>query len=147
MAVVANPSKAVAAFLTSALEGKTTGTIKEGLRIFQPRLPKGEEGFMPARCAVVSRAGGSQMFSRTFLPVTDTILDVTCFGSTREDANNLADEAMFALQEMRLSKWAGVVLKYVRIAAAPVTGMDTHSNWPEALLVVQVTHSREGGFY
>lgn len=141
---VANPPKAIAAFLTAELGGHTSGNIKEHLRIFQPRLPKDEESWMPRRCAVVSRAGGSLLFSRTFLPITDSILDVTCYGSTREGANDLADEAMQALQELRLSKWEGVVLKWVRIAAAPVSEIDTHSNWPEALLVIQVAHSRRG---
>lgn len=142
--VPANPSKAIAAFLTDALEGHTSGTIKEHLRIFQPRLPKSEESNMPNRCAVITRAGGSQIFSRTFLPIGDSILDVRCYGSTREEANDLADEATLALQELRLSKWAGVQIKWVRIAASPVSDIDDHSNWPESLLVIQVAHSREG---
>lgn len=140
---VANPATGIAAYLTSALGGVTSGTIKEGLRVFRPSLPKEEEPNMPERCIVVSRAGGSQLFSRTFLPITDSILDVTCFGSSRLQADELADEAMQALQDLRECKWEGVVLKWVRIAAGPVADIDDHSNWPESLIVIQVAHNRE----
>lgn len=140
----ANPGLAVAAYLTAKLEGKTEGTVKEGLRVFYPRLPTEEQANMPERAVVVSRAGGSQMLSATFLPIVDAILDVLCYGSTLFEADTLADEVMLALQNLRLSKWEGVVLKWARIAAAPVAEVDPHTNWPESLVVVQVMHNREG---
>jgi hypothetical protein len=140
----ANPGLGVAAYLTSVLGGRTEGTIKEGLRVFYPRLPTEEEGNMPERAVVVSRAGGSQMLSASFLPIVDAILDVLCYGSTLFEADTLADEVMLALQNLRLSKWEGVVLKWARIAAAPVAEVDPHTNWPESLVVVQVMHNREG---
>jgi hypothetical protein len=140
----ANPGKAVAAYLTAKLEGETSGTVKEGLRVFYPRLPTSEQANMPERAVVVSRAGGSQMLSQTFLPIVDAILDVTCYGSTLFEADTLADEAMLALQNLRQSRWEGVVLKWARIAAAPIAEIDNHTNWPESLVVVQVMHNREG---
>jgi hypothetical protein len=70
---------------------------------------------------------------------------VTCYGSTLFEADTLADEAMLALQDLRSSKWEDVVLKWARIAAAPVAEIDPHTNWPESLVVVQVMHNREGG--
>ncbi len=141
----ANPGLAVAAYLTDALGGivEGEGNIRDGLRVFYPRLPTDENELMPWKAIVVSRAGGSQMLSQTFLPVVDGILDVLCYGSTLYEADTLADEAMLALQNLRTSKWEGVVLKWARIAAAPVAEIDTHTNWPESLVVVQVLHARE----
>ena len=52
---VANPATGIAAYLTSALGGVTSGTIKEGLRVFRPSLPKEEEPNMPERCDRVIR--------------------------------------------------------------------------------------------
>lgn len=142
---VADPAKAMAAFLTASLGGRTSGNIREGLRIFQPRLPKSEEDLMPWRCAVITRAGGGLLFAQTFLPITDSILEVTCYGSSRAQANVLADEVALACQELRLSVWEGTTLKWARIAAAPQAGIDDHSNWPESVLHIQVCHSRERG--
>lgn len=141
----ANPGLAVAAYLTEKLGGVTEGTIKEGLRVFYPRLPTSEQSYMPERAVVIARAGGSQMLSQSFLPIVDAILDVTCYGSTLFEADTLADEAMLALQDLRSSKWEDVVLKWARIAAAPVAEIDPHTNWPESLVVVQVMHNRERG--
>ncbi len=138
----ANPGLAVAAYLTNVLGGKTSGTIKEGLRVFYPRLPPEEQANMPERAVVVQRAGGSQMFSRTFLPITDAILDVTSYGSTLFEAETLADEVVLALQDLRQTLQEGVLLRWARIAVAPVAEVDAHTNWPESLVVTQVMHNR-----
>lgn len=147
----ANAATAVAAFLEFELGAGNEENQKEALsplpRVFRPRLPEWAEPLMPEGlkgskgAVVLSHAGGGQLFTATWLPIMDTILDLTCYGSSLLQADELAQEVQLALYYLRQSTWEGTQLKYARIVAGPTAEYDTHTDWPESVLSIQVTHS------
>ena len=145
----ADPTAALAYYLIDALGAATTGTIKEGLRVFAPELPDSEEQYMPAACVVVlpDPSGGSdKLFGRTNLPVRDSRLAIYCYGSTRLESQNLSREVEAALFTFKVSVWNNVKLYWARHeggAWGDEAKIDPNTLWPVAIVFCQVLHDRE----
>jgi len=133
----ADPSEGIALYL----KHDETVAFVTGGRVFRPELPKIEVKYMPRSCAIVRPAGGGNLVgSRDFLPVTDSRLDVVCYGSSRLEAESVARECARALKTLTLSKWGHAKLYWARIAGNPNSVIDPETNWPFAVVVTQVMH-------
>ena len=142
MTTIADPRTAVAAFLKTEV-----GSLVGG-RVFRPELPRGEDSNMPRGCIVVFSGGGGHLFGRDRLGVFDSIMDIACYGSTRLEAENIADAAMYAMREMGHEEWpkseaegAPSLLHWIRIAGGVKSTIDPQTLWPFAMITVQVMHS------
>lgn len=139
MSTAADPTAAIAEYLSTELEA-VTGTVADGLRVFRPNLPKGEDEFMPAACVIVAPSGGSALFGRTFLPIATPIIDCYCYGGTHLQADNVARSVSQALQQLQRSVVEGVCLCWARITAEPKSMVDQDTLWPLAIVSAQVMH-------
>jgi hypothetical protein len=131
---VGNPRSAVARYL------KNTVTLAEG-RVFRPELPKSEDDDMPRACIVVVAAGGGHMFGGDRLPAFDSLMDINCYGSTRLEAEDVADEAQYWLRELAHETFEGTLLHWARIVGAVKSTVDKETMWPYAPVEIQVMHS------
>jgi len=130
MPIPPDPRTAIAALLKAKVEQA------EG-RVFRPELPKEERAFMPRAAIVVFAGGGGGMFGRDRLEVWDSVLDIAVYGSTREEAENIADEALYAMRNMGRELWAEILVHWIRIAGGVKSAIDPETNWPFAILTVQ----------
>jgi hypothetical protein len=137
MTKAADPTLAIAAYLKAQ---QAINTEVEG-RVFRPELPTDEQSHMPRSCVLVRPAGGGTMFAKVDLPVTDSRLDIVCYGSTRLDSENIARECAAALKELSHSTWEKVVVFWARVAGQPASAIDPETNWPFAVTVAQVMYS------
>ncbi len=144
----ADPSGAVAQYLSTELEAATGGNVSEGLRIFRPDLPKTEDEYMPNACVVVVPGGGSALQGKDYLPMATSLLDCFCYGDTHLQADILARRVGIALKQIKrhVVKYAlpegaeEVCLNWARIVAEPKTMVDQETLWPIALITSQISY-------
>ena len=135
----ADPTLAIAAYL--AAQEAVTDAV-EG-RVFRPELPQDQDAQMPRGCLIVRPAGGGSMFARDDLPVIDSRVDITCYGSTRLESENIAREVADALKSLGRSTWEHVVVSWARVTGQPASAIDPDTNWPFALVTAQVMYGRQ----
>jgi hypothetical protein len=130
----ADPRAAIAGYLLDTI-GDQGGL--EG-RVFRPELPQAEDDLMPRACIVVSADGGYSMFGDDYLPVGDPRLAIRCYGSTRQESDEIGDLAMLALKHMHNGTWEGVRVQWVRITSGIIPMVDADTLWAFSLIGIQV---------
>lgn len=134
---VADPTLGIGLYLKAHTE---VNAATEG-RIYRPELPGTADPNMPQGCLIVRPTGGGSMFGRDYLGFLDSRVDITCYGSTRLESENIARMVQLALKELTHGVWEGVVLRWARIAGATSSAIDPQTNWPFAVVVAQVMHA------
>lgn len=145
---IADPTAALAAYLFDTLEA-VEGNLEAGLKIYSPELPSSEIPLMPRACVIVlpdPSGGTGRLYGRTDLPVWDSRLAFTCYGSTRYESQQLGRGVQYALGVLKASLWENVKL-YHAVVESSMSGMqvkmDKDTLWPTTILFAQVTHDME----
>lgn len=145
----ADPTVALADYLTGQLEAKTEGTIAEGLRVLRPEIPRDEESLMPVACVVVlpdPTGGTGRLHGRDDLPVWDSRLAIYCYGSTRLESQDLGRNVEVALRKLTTSIYEHVKVYWVRHeggAWGEEAKEDPNTLWPVTVVLCQVLHDME----
>jgi hypothetical protein len=142
---IADPVEAIAEFLREEMGEKVEG------RIFRPELPQPDElavaDFKSA--IVVTRAGkAGKLFAGTRLPVKDSHVTVYCYGSERQEADEIAALASeylrllsYAYPECRVAEGT-VLMHWARVTSDLIPRVHPDTNWPYAEFTVQLMHSQ-----
>lgn len=135
----ADPLAAICGYLSQ--QPDVTAIV--GGNIFRPELPPPDDVNMPFGAVVVRPAGGYQMFGGSTLRLGDPRVDVLCYGSTRQEADQLGREVTIALKNLRRQSQEGCLLHWARISAGPIPLVDPDTTWPLSFVSAQVMHAEQ----
>jgi hypothetical protein len=142
--VIADPAAALCAYLASTVS-TVLDTIPSayggGAAIFRPQLPEWVDSENPLGSITVRHAGGYTMFGSGLMQVADPRLDLTCYGSTAQQAAMIALTVAHALKQLTMSVWEGCTLYWAKIAGGPMPLPDQQTLWPAVWISAQVMHS------
>lgn len=125
--------------IKAAVSGAVFGHELPRVAVTEPAAFKPEE--MPRAAIVVIFGGGGHLSGKDRLPRYDSIIDIYAYGSTRLEANDIAQEALEAMRELTETELESIRLFWARIAGGPTPGIDKQeTDWPFALVTCQVMH-------
>ncbi|MHB1950160.1 MAG: hypothetical protein ACYCQK_01645 [Acidiferrobacteraceae bacterium] len=141
---VADPALALVMFLratlTDQLAQATDPTGNSYPAVFRPDLPKWFDSSEAVASIVVRPAGGYATYGRSLLPIADPRLDLTCYGTTQQQATALARAAAVNTKQCVNQVWEGVMLRAINIAGGPIPLPDAQTVWPGCWVSLQVIH-------
>ena len=131
-AVLGDPLEAVAAYLKEQMGETVNGNV------LRPELPESLDPAMPTAAIVLMPAGGGKLMGANRLPVFDPMMDILCYGPTRQDADDIAREAEYVLREMQMVFIRGLWLYWARIASGMMPRVEPEVLWPYTEFTIQV---------
>lgn len=138
---VLDPTEAVAFFLKPAMSEAFEG------RIFAPAMPTVRNFNPPCPALVVMPAGGGKLYGGTRMPVYDSLVDILCYGGSRDQADTLGRECQ---ELLRVLKYAFVecpeaegngLLHWARIASGVNPREEPQVNWSFVEFTIQLSHA------
>lgn len=106
-------------------------------RVYRPELPRTDNKLMPRTAVVVRPGGGYRQFGGGTLKIGDPSMDIMCYGSTRRQADEVAQAALLAMKELLAETRQGVNLKCARVSGT-IPLMDPDTQWPYTIFSTQV---------
>lgn len=110
-------------------------------RVFGGELPDDETQHMPRRALVVQPSGGVALTAGSYAEVSSPRIDITAYGATHLEADQLRGAAEIVLIRVRRQVSARVLIHWVESAGGPFGARDPNFAWPQATQPFQVFHS------
>lgn len=112
-------------------------------RVFGGELPADETEHMPRHAIVLTPSGGISLTADSLARHDTGRLDAFAYGPTPQDAFELMTAAALAFRTAPRAVWEGVLIHWVRPAAAAASQRDAALAWPRTFQPFQVFHALE----
>lgn len=111
--------------------------------VYRPEVPKTDMALMPQKAVAVRYNGGANLFSGSMLPVSTPRVDLTCYGSTRQEADEVAVAVFVALKSLSMQTFGGVMLYWAK-PITPIPLPDAQTLWNASVVTAQVMVADQG---
>lgn len=125
------------------LKADTATAAQVGTRVFGGELPPAETASMPRKAIVLTPSGGTSITGGSFVEADTRRIDLTSYGATRREAEQLLSIAETALRQARRAVFGGVLIHWAQSAGGPFGGRESNFAWPQATQSFQIFHSFE----
>lgn len=115
-----------------------------GANVFGAELPADAVARLPANAIVVSASGGVSLTGDSDADVDTQRIDLTCYGATPFEAEQLRRVAARALRRLSRRIVAGTLIHSVSTAGGYSAGRDRDGEWPRAFQSFQVLYALVG---
>ena len=112
--------------------------------VFGAELPNDAVARLPANMIVVSASGGVSLTGGSDVAADAQRIDVTAYGTTPFEADELRRVAGRAMRRIRRQTFAGTLIHWVNSAGGFTAGRDRDGQWPQAMQSFQVFYAFEG---
>lgn len=129
--------------LVAALKADAATAALAGADVFGAELPQDVIARLPANAIVVSASGGVSLTGDSDLAADAQRIDLTCYGRTPFEAEQLRRVAARALRGIRRRVLAGTLIHWVNTAGGFSAGRDRDGGWPTAFQSFQVFYAFE----
>ncbi len=137
---VSDPAKALAGYLAANLGDLLDKNVNGQPAVFRPDLPRREDPTMPKAALVLRPVGGPTMVTGPQIPLANRRIDITCYGTTAQQANNLGNAVIVALKPLVMQRWEDVMIYSALPTAGPIPLLDTEVLWPAVVVTAGVVH-------
>lgn len=130
--------------LVDVLKADADTAALAGVHVYGAELPQDMVARLPANAIVVSASGGPSLTGESDAEVDTQRVDLTCYGATPFEAEQLRRVAARAVRGIRRRMIGDTLIHTVSTAGGFSAGRDRDGGWPTAFQSFQLLYAFDG---